>query len=270
MPWQTQEYYDEQMDSLRPAAFLRLHMNQWVTSHEQFIPVEWYDRAAKSYHAPITIWNDHPFRYFPITVAVDAGIKRDTTALVGIGYDAKRGKVGLAFHKIWTPAPGDQVDLDLTVEKELLELYNKYNIASIVYDPTHLLQTMLRLKKKGLPTNEFPQTLPNMTSASQLLFELFKNNNMELYHDDVMRRHIQMAVAETTSRGFRIVRSKVSKKHQIDSAIALAMACYDAIKNGGVDVSQPLVIASPFSDATMWGTDPSQRDIPFALRSLEE
>ncbi len=267
MPWQTEDYYDKQMDSLRPAAFLRLHKNMWVTSHEQFIPVEWYDRAAKNYHAPATLWIDHPFRFFPITIAIDAGIKRDSTALVAVGYDAKRGKVGQVMHKIWTPSPGDPIDLEATVEKELLELYNKFTVSSIVYDPTHLMTIMLKLKKKGLPVREFTQSLPNMTAASQLLYELFKNNNFECYYDDVMRRHIQMSVAETTSRGFRIVRSKVSTKTQIDGSICLAMACYDAVHNGGVDTSQPLVITSPYSDATAYGSSYDQRGIPFPLRT---
>ncbi len=268
LPWQDEVYYDSQMSSLRPAAFLRLHMNQWVTSHEAFIPIEWYDEAAKLYEAPITLWIDHPMRYYPIYVAVDAGIKRDSTALVGVGYDAKRGKVGLAFHYIWTPSKGDQVDLDATVEAKLLELYNKYNIVSVVYDPTHLLQTMLRLKQKGIPTREFPQNVNLMTGASQLLYDLFKNKHFEAYYDEELRRHIQMAVAETNARGFRIVKSKVSRRHYIDGAIATAMAAYEAVNQGGVDISVPVVIASPFSDATAWGpADEEQAVLPFPLQS---
>jgi phage terminase large subunit-like protein len=267
LPWQTQEYYDDQMNSLRPAAFLRLHMNQWVTSHEAFIPIEWWDMAAKTFHAPATLWNDHPFRYFPIYIGVDAGIKRDSTAMVAVAYDSKRGKIGQLFHKIWTPSQGDQVDLDVTVEKELTEMYNKFNVVSIVYDPTHLLQTMLRLKGRGLPTKEFQQTVPNMTAASQLLYDLFKSRNFETYPDEDMRRHIQMAVAETTSRGFRIVKSRVSKRHHIDGAVALAMACFEAVNNGGVDLSIPIDIRSPYSDATIYTEPDEQRFVPFPLRN---
>jgi phage terminase large subunit-like protein len=267
LPWQTDEYYEEQMGSLRPAAFLRLHLNQWVTSHEAFIPIEWYDEAAKLYEAPITLWIDHPMRYYPIYVAVDAGIKRDSTALVGVGYDAKRGKVGLAFHYIWTPTKDSQVDLDLTVESKLKELYNKYNIVSVVYDPTHLLQTMLRLKQLGIPTKEFPQNVNLMTGASQLLYDLFKNKHFEAYQDEEFRRHIQMAVAETNARGFRIVKSKVSRRHYIDAAIATAMAAYEAVNQGGVDISIPVIIASPFSDATAWGEkDEEMAALPFPLQ----
>ena len=266
MPWQTEKYLDSQMESERPAAFLRLHMNQWVTSHESFIPVEWWDDAAKAYNNPISMWSEHPFRHWPIVVGIDAGVKKDSTALVGVGFDSLRGKVGIAFHKIWTPTEHEQVDLDATVESELLQLYNKYKIVSIVYDPTHLMQTMLRLKSKGLPTKEFAQTGSGMIAASQLLYDLFKNKNIEAYPDETMRRHVQMAVAESGARGFRIVKNKVSKRHHVDGAVALAMACHEAVSTGGVDISIPVVIRSPFADQSTM-TDKSQADLPFALRT---
>ncbi len=266
MPWQTEKYLQAQMESERPAAFLRLHLNQWVTSHESFIPIEWFDHAAQSYHAPINIWAEHPFRDWPLVIGVDAGLKRDSTALVAVGYDAKRGKVGIAYHKIWTPGKDDQIDLDVTVEKELLELYNRYKVVSIVYDPTHLIQTMLRLKGKGLPTHDFQQTQPNMIAASQLLFDLLKNKNLEAYPDDTLRRHIQMAVAESNSRGFRIVKTKTSSKHHIDGSIALAMACHEAVSSGGVDLSIPVIIRSPYPDMAKLAQE-ANKDIPFPLRN---
>jgi phage terminase large subunit-like protein len=106
-----------------------------------------------------------------------------------------------------------------------------------------------------------------MTAASQLLYDLFKSRNFETYPDEDMRRHIQMAVAETTSRGFRIVKSRVSKRHHIDGAVALAMACFEAVNNGGVDLSIPIDIRSPYSDATIYTEPDEQRFVPFPLRN---
>lgn len=266
LPWYTKEYLDKQAEHERPAAFLRLFLNQWVTSHEEFIPVEWWDRAAKAYEGPATLWIQHPFSTFPITIAVDAGIRKDSTALVGVGYESSRGKLGVVFHKIWKPSSGDPVDLEATVEKELIALYNRFNIASIVYDPTHLLTIMMRLSRLGLPTKVFDQTVPNMTSASQVLYDLLKSNNLEAYPDDELRRHIQMSVAETTARGFRIVKTKSRRTHFIDGAIALAMACHECVSNGGVDISVPVIIESPFSDATTLRPQ-LERDLPWALQS---
>lgn len=269
MPWQTEQYLDEQRANERPAAFARLHMNFWVTSHEEFIPVEWWDRAAKVYNSPATIWKDHPFAKWPVTIGVDAGIRRDSTAMVGVGYDSKRGKVGILFHWIWKPTTKDPVDLEKTVELKLRELKSQFMIASIVYDPTHLITIMQRLEREGFPTHIFEQTVPHMTAASQLLFDLFKNNNLEAYPDDEMKRHIQMAVAQATSRGFRIVKAKTTKMHQIDAAIALAMASYDAVTNGGVDTSIPTIIKSPYSDSSMVA-DMAQANMPFELQSSPE
>lgn len=268
MPWQTEKYLDEQLLSERPSAYIRLHTNNWVTSQEEFIPISWFDHASKAYVGSANIWGDHPFRNWPITIGIDAGIKRDSTALVGVGYDSHRGKVGIVFHYVWTPSKEDQVDLEATVVKELLYLYNKYKVVSIVCDPTHLMQSILELKRKGLPIREFTQSANNMTAASQALYELLKNKNLESYPDDVLRRHIQMAVALTTSRGFRIVKDKnrVSQRHQIDAAIALAMACYEAVENGGVDISIPVIIRSPFMDQSAL-IDDTQQDIPFELRN---
>lgn len=265
LPWYTEEYLDKQQRTERPSAFLRLFMNQWVTSHEEFVPVEWYKSATEYYINSATLWADHPFRWWPITVGIDAGIKRDCTALVAVGYDASRGKLGLVHHRIWTPSPGDPVDLEATVETELRMLRKNFNVASIVYDPTHLLTIMTKLGREGFPTRTFEQTASNMTAASQLLYDVMKNRNFEAYPSEDLQRHVQMAVAENNSRGFRIVKSKVSARHHVDGAIALAMAAHDAVSNGGVDISRPVVIVSPFSDMTR--REKTDNEIPFPLRT---
>ncbi len=251
MPWQTEAYYEKQMTTERPEAFARLHMNKWVSSRETYIPIEWWDTATKAYEADATFWTDHPFKHWPVTMAIDAGVMQDCTALTLVGYDAHRAKLGLVTHKIWTPMEGQPVDLD-AVEHRILELYNIFNVVSIVYDPTHLMQMMSRLKNRGLPVRPFEQTQTNMVMASQLLFDLLRNRNLEAYPADDLRKHLQMAVAETSSRGFRIVKNKINKRHHIDGAVSLAMAAFDAVSNGGVDISVPVRLESPFADMSMF------------------
>jgi hypothetical protein len=263
MPWQTDEYYQNQLESNRPAAYLRLHMNQWVTTHEEFIPIEWWDRSAQSYEGPVNLWSEHPMRTFPITIGIDAGIKRDSTALVGVAYDAKRGKIGVVFHKIWVPTENSPIDLERTVESELLSLYNKYNIVSIVCDPTQLHQTITKFKRKGYPIKEYPQSEARMVEASQTLYDTMRNSSFETYQDEEFRKHIQMSEAKTTTRGFRIVKPKISRKHHVDAAIALAMAVRTSVTSGGVDISIPVIIPNPYEDEK----DIDEFDIPFPLRT---
>lgn len=267
MPWQTPDYYEEQQKSLRPAAYLRLHMNAWVTTHEEFIPVEWFDEAAQVYEADADLWDAHPFKYWPLYVGVDAGVKHDCTAIVAVGYDAERAKLGIVKHKIWTPKPDEWFDLDSTVEHFLKDLYHRYKIASIVYDRTQLHQTMTRLHFAGFPVHEFSQS-SKMIEASQLLYDLFKNKKVEAYEDEELRKHIQMARAEVTPRGFKISKSRLDRtmQHKDDAAVALAMAAYAAITEGGVDISVPVVIESPFSDMQVNRTK-EDGWLPFELRS---
>src|SRR3990172_3737666 len=41
-PWQTKEYYASEAHSLTPGDFNRMHRNQWVSSSETFVPMEWW------------------------------------------------------------------------------------------------------------------------------------------------------------------------------------------------------------------------------------
>ncbi|MBE0573868.1 hypothetical protein IH575_03130 [Candidatus Dojkabacteria bacterium] len=250
MPWQTPEYYAEQRESLRPAAYLRLHENRWVTTHEEFIPMEWWDYAAAQMGDSIELWLEHPYRGFPLYIGVDAAPKRDSTAVVACCYDASKGAIIEVYHKIWTPIPEQQLDLDATLKTELIQLYTKFNVVSINYDPAHLYQLMLQLGQMGYPVREFGQTQGNMIKASQNLYDLLKFRRLWTYKDDEARTHVQNTVAQSESTGFRIVKQKQTSRGMtkpMDYTVALAMAAYRAIEGGGVDVSHEIRIVSPFA-----------------------
>lgn len=267
MPWQTQEYYEEQRLALRPSAYIRLHTNNWVTSQEEFIPTDWWDRATKAFTGPADGWLGHPYYKFPVSIGVDAAIKRDCTAIVGCTHDSKRGKTIQLFHKIWTPKAGEWFDLEATVESYLLEQFRKFHVISILCDPAHLHQTLTRLKFRGLPVVEYTQTVNNMVRASQSLYDSLKYNNLESYPDEEMKRHIQLAIAETSSTGFRLVKNKSNANAHMDGSVALALSVYDAIQHAGIDSGEVLTIMSPFSEMGRNRTDPAQFELPFPLRS---
>lgn len=259
MPWQTNEYYDEQRTSLRPSAYVRLHTNNWASSEEEFIPTEWWDRACTAFKSPADGWKDHPYRSYPVSIGVDAAIKRDCTAVVGCTHDSARGKTIQLFHRIWTPKKGEWFDLEATLEDYLLRKYSEYNVVNILCDPAHLHQTLTRLKFRGLPVSEYTQTVNNMIKASQSLYDVLKYNNLESYPDEELKRHIQMAVAEVTQGGFRLVKNKSNAQAHMDGAIATALSVYDAVNRAGAGVSQPLSIINPFSN---YGKN-AQTDIDF-------
>jgi len=265
MPWQTQEYLDDELARNRPSAYLRFHENQWVTSHEIFIPIEWWDLAAKAYEKDAILWNDHPYRQYPVFIGIDAAVKKDSTAVVGVCYDAAEGVVVEIFRKIWQPTTGEIFSLQDTVGEFVKSVYNDFNVQKVVYDPTHMHETMSSLVKEGIPMEQYVQSPGNMIAASQAFYDLLQKGAYKTFPGEDARRHIQMAVAQETGRGFRIVKDKQKRKHPIDYAIAAAMACKASLDSGGVDVVKPIRIPSNFSDSSAWRED-DQSWLPFPLQ----
>lgn len=251
MPWQTPEYYEAEMAELRPVQFRRLHLNEWGAAEDEFIPIELWDEAAKKLETSLPYHTDSTRASFPISIAVDVGVRRDTSAVVGIYsfYDAEDGlKLGLAFHRIWRPARGAPVD-PASVEEYIREMHKKFTVVSIVCDPTHFYQNIMAMQRDGLPIREFVQSTGNMVSASTALYETLRMKRLEAYEDSELRAHIQYAAAKVQGSGFRIVKKEGAAK-PVDGAIAMAMAIFDAIERGGADTSKPQFISSPFADYT--------------------
>lgn len=267
MPWQTTQYYEEQRESLRPAAYLRLHENRWVTTHEEFIPMDWWEYASSQIQDSAELWKEHPYAKFPLYLGIDAAPKRDSTALVACCYDSSKGVVVDVLHKIWTPT-NEQLDLDATLKQMIIKLYTEFKVVDISYDPAHLYQLMLQLEQMGYPVSEFTQTTGNMVKASQNLYDLLKFKRLHSYKDEEARTHIQNTVAQSETNGFRIVKQKQTSKgirKPMDYSVALSIAAYKAVQGGGVDVSIPVHISYPFSDKG--DPDTVNSKLPWMFRS---
>jgi phage terminase large subunit-like protein len=235
----------------RASDYLRLHENLWVQSSEAFIPKKYVQRAMTFYEQSALTWREHPYRTYDICVGVDAAPKRDSTAVVGVAADPETGHTILMFDKIWTPVEGEDFDFEVTVENFLLQVYNMFRIVSIRHDPAHLHQTMVRLRRKNLPIEEFSQTDGNMIPASQTLFDSLKNGTLEMYHSQGMQDHLLAAVADVKTRGYRITK-KNKRSKPVDAAVALAIANYEAINRSAGAMRDPLIIQSAFPDRTAW------------------
>jgi phage terminase large subunit-like protein len=163
-----------------------------------------------------------------VWVGVDASIKHDSTAIVAVAWDKKVGLARLVWHRIFQPSSANPLDFEQTIEKTLLDLHKRFRVRKVLYDPYQMHATAQRLVKAGLAMEEFPQSTPNLTEASQNLYELFKGRNIVVYPDAEIRLAISRAIAIETSRGWRIAKDK--QHHKIDVVIALGMACLAALK----------------------------------------
>jgi len=288
MPWQTQKYYDKQLQTLRPSAYIRLHENRWVTSNETFIPMEWWKTAVNNFtqvchniqemaDRPISdpqqadLWRSHPYVDNPLYLAIDTGMKHDCTAIIGVTTDAELGKVIMMVHKIWTPIEGEILDLESTIEPYIKELSGLFNIVDITCDPSQMLQLMTKFRGMGLPVSEFTQSEGGMISASQNLYDLLHDKNLWAYESAELETHLKNSIAQHTSRGFRIVKDKSNRRiarKKVDAAIALAMAAYKAVLDIDFTGGEVIRIEDPFSSrqAVPRPADFDELKIPWELR----
>ena len=137
-------------------------------------------------------------------------------------------KVRLVSHRVFQPSPDDPLDFEDCIEGTLLELRSRFRVVKVLFDPWQMQSVAQRLRRVGLPIEEYPQSVPNLTAASQNLYELITGGNLAIYPDAALRLAISRAVAVETSRGWRI--SKEKQSHKIDVVVALAMAAHATVE----------------------------------------
>ena len=223
MPWQTQEYYDSQRRMLRPATYQRLHQNMWTSGESRFIDPELWDQCVA------------PIREDPtgdLFVGIDASVSHDSTALVALKYAPDSDDLVLATYRIWQPSKDQPMDFEATIEFFLRRLQgSNARVERALCDPFQLHRTMGILQQAGIFVEPFPQTLPNLTLATESLLSRLSNRRLQVYagaHN--LRRHVLNASSTETSRGLRLSKEKQSLK--IDGAVALSFAVVAAEKHG--------------------------------------
>jgi phage terminase large subunit-like protein len=224
-PWQTAEWIEQMRRQLRPNAFLRMIENRFVSSESSFVDMEWWDACVDSTARPIVA--DHAL---PVWVGIDASVKRDTTALVAVTWDASVQRARLVAHRIFQPTPQQPLDFEACVEGTVRDFCRRFSVRGVHYDPYQMAAVAQRLQASGIPMREFPQSPGNLTAMGSNLYELIKGRGIVTYADDAIRLAVQRAVAVETPRGWRIAKEKQS--HKIDVVVALAMAALAAVERG--------------------------------------
>ena len=139
--------------------------NRFVTSESNFVPIEWWNACVDLELRPeptdprLAVW-----------VGVDASVKRDSTAIVCCTFDQVAKKVRLVWHRIFQPSPDDPLLFEDTIERTLLDLRRRFWVREVRFDPYQMQATAQRLTAQGVPMLEFPQSVPNLTEASERQF----------------------------------------------------------------------------------------------------
>lgn len=224
MSWQTPAYYEGQRRTLRPNTFARLHENRWVTAESAFITRELWRSNIAPTHGPVP-----PDRSLVVFVGLDAGLRSDNLALVGVAFD-DAGDLGLVHHAIFRPSKGETLNLEATAGATLRQWAEDYTLHSVSFDPWQLLHFSQERTSEGLPMREFTQTTENLTRMASTLDGLLTSGRLCLYEDAELEQQAMNAIAVEGVRGLKISKERASRK--IDAIAALAMACVAALDSG--------------------------------------
>ncbi len=229
MPWQTKEYYEREKAQLRPAAYKRLHRNEWTRSESAFIdPALWESLPRTAAPPPAS-------KDFPVYLGEDASHKRDSTAGVGVGWHPL-GYPFLVRHKIWTPTHDEPVIPEDTLGPWTEDMVRDFDVRRIGCDPNHMETLIYRMQRDGLPVEEYLQNLDNLTRAGDALYTFIIQQRLLLYPAADLDDHVMAATAKETPRGWKL--SKELAHRHIDAAVALSIALALARQHGPHDVDE--------------------------------
>ena len=124
--------------------------------------------------------------------------------MVAVKYDDHTDRLVLADVKIWKPLPGQQINLESSVEFYLRQIYNqpRAHIEKILVDPYQMARSVQTLQAAGLPVEEYNQTQNNLTEATEALYSVLSTQGIRLYNAPDLRRHVLMPLALKRPVGF--------------------------------------------------------------------
>jgi phage terminase large subunit-like protein len=203
------------MRTTREADFRRYRLGQWTQHADAWLPRDAWLACAEDRPIP-----DHA----EVVLGFDGSYSGDATAIVAV-------ELGDTPHldvvRLWEN-PGQQVPI-IDVEDALREACKRWRVQTIIADPFRWARSLQLLADEGLPVEEFPQSPPRMTPATQRFGEAVLNRALTHSGDPDLTRHVGNAVVRNDSRGHRIVKEHKDSTRRIDLAVAAVMAYARAV-----------------------------------------
>ena len=231
-PWQTKEYYASEQMLLPTNQFRRMHRNQWVTSTETFVPMEWWYACRRD---PASFPKIDQHRH-PMIIALDAGVSSDTFGLMmGCRNPDKKDEILIWYSQKWVPQPGRTIDFKGTEERpgpELVmeRLIKEYNVVQVCYDPYELHDLSTRHKQKGEAWfKAFSQGSDRMLADSQIR-DLIRERRIWHRGEPDLQEHVQNADAKVGDQDHKIRIVKRAPQLKIDLLVCMSMMSYELLR----------------------------------------
>lgn len=197
------------------AEFRRYFANQWTKTESVWIDPALLDAAEAE-----------PFDLVPgakTWVSWDAATKYDSTmVMAGQWFELEPGAPPVFGVTCWHwdrpyDMNGDRVaewTLPMQEVRALVEtLPRQYDVQAIGFDPAFITWEAQELENAGLPMVEVAQTDARMIPATQALYQLISEGRF-LFHQPIVRRHIEQSAIVTSRRGERLAKAKDRKANE--------------------------------------------------------
>jgi phage terminase large subunit-like protein len=216
--WQTEQALRRRHDSpsMTPWQWLRFACGIWTEGDEPWIEPGMWDGLLEP---GLEIEPADP-----AWVAVDLGVRKDSTAVVTVS-SRPDGRFAVKARIVRPPEGGLPLKEVEALVREVCEGLG--NLQAVVYDPWGFRPSAELLESEGLPIMDFPQSHERMANASANLYRMIEAGELVHDGDPTLRAHVMAGSVKNTERGWRLVKDpKLSRP--IDGLIALAMAAFPA------------------------------------------
>jgi phage terminase large subunit-like protein len=206
------------------AEFRTKRCNQWVSSHNAWLPAGLWDTLADK----SVVVDD----LAEIVLGIDGSFSGDTTAIVGVTVPKSRDdKPHVFLVKAWEKQVDDLDDWrvdTLEVEQTLIDFCQSHpNVKELAFDPFRWQRSMAVLQDLGLPVVEFPSTSARrMVGACQKVFDSVTEATLTHDGNALLARHLDNCVLKIDNLGQRIVKESRNSPRKIDAGVAFVIA-YD-------------------------------------------
>jgi phage terminase large subunit-like protein len=198
-------------------AFRRLHLNQWTSVIEQWLPADDWNATAAEPLIPAGA---------PVVVAVDAATARDTFAVVVVHVDP--AGVPHALLRVFPKDPLTNLIPHTAVLDYLLACAVRYRVLTYGGDPAYMTLLANQLAERGLAWTPYAQSDEKMLIASEVLQEVVLARSLRRGDDAWWDEQMADTATRETDRGVRISKGRSGGKN--DAIVALAMGLALALR----------------------------------------
>ncbi len=226
--------------------FKRLHLNIWTEQHTKWLSMEQWDACA----GKVEVAGLEKKECYG---GLDLAPKRDLSSLVLVFPVGDRFRVVPYFwmpaenirdrerrdrlpYSTWirqgliTATPGNVTDYAVIRERIVNDLYIRFDIEEIAFDPYGATEIVTKLMEHGLTMIEFRQNIQTFNEPTQKLEALIASGMIEHGGHPVLRAHAQATTIKLDVNE-NIRPAKDRNTGRIDGIVALIMALSRAIRH---------------------------------------